>query len=68
MMAGKGNVKVCRSRSVAVVSKMPKRTWQVNYGCISKESCVSILREVRGESPEINIPPIGTTDKIAAVL
>ena|SRR5271165_4537942 len=29
---------------------------QVNYRCISKEPCVSILREGRGESPEINIP------------
>jgi hypothetical protein len=51
-MAGRGYVKVCRSRSVAVVSKMPKRTWQVNYRCISKESCGTVLREVRGELPE----------------
>jgi hypothetical protein len=48
----KGSVKACRSRSVAVVSKMRKRTWQLNYKCISKESCVSIPREVRGELPE----------------
>jgi len=31
---------------------MPKRIWQLNYKRISKESCVSILREVRGELPE----------------
>ena len=52
MMAGRGSVKVCRSRSGAVVSTMPKKTWQVNYKRISKESCVSIPREVRGELPE----------------
>src|ERR1019366_265777 len=52
MMAGRGSVKVCRSRSVAIVSKMPKRTWQLNYKSISKESCVSILGEVRGELPD----------------
>ena len=51
-MAGKGYVRVWRSPSVAVVSKMPKRTWQVNYKCISKESCVSILRAVHGELPD----------------
>jgi hypothetical protein len=50
-MAGKGYVKVFRSRSVAVASKTPKRIWQMNYWCTLKESCVSILREVRGELP-----------------
>ena len=30
---------------------MPKRTWQLNYLCVSKESSVSILRTVRGELP-----------------
>ena len=42
-----GSVKVRRPRSVAAVSKMPKRTWQLNYKRRSKEYCVSILREVR---------------------
>jgi hypothetical protein len=31
---------------------MPKRAWLLNYKRILKESCVSILREVRGELPE----------------
>ena len=33
-----------------------------------ERTLLSILREGRGESPEINISPISTTDKIAAVL
>src|ERR1017187_5459760 len=52
MTDGRGSLKACRSRFVAVVSKMPKRTWQLNYKCISKESCVSILRGARGKLPE----------------
>ena len=51
-MAGKGYVRVWQSLSMAVVSKMPKKTWQLNYKRILKESCVSILREVRVELPE----------------
>jgi proteasome lid subunit RPN8/RPN11 len=31
---------------------MPRKTWQVNYRFISKDSCVTILGEVRGELPE----------------
>ena len=49
-MAGKGSVGVCRSPFAAVVSKMPKRTWQVSSRCISKESSVGILRKVHGKS------------------
>jgi hypothetical protein len=49
MTDGRGSVKACRSQSRAVVSKMPRTTWQLNYKCISKESCASILREERGE-------------------
>ena len=51
-MAGRGSAKVRRSRSVAVVSKMRKRTWQLNYRRTSKESYVSIPKELRGELPE----------------
>jgi hypothetical protein len=52
MTDGRASVKACPSRSMAVVSKMPKRTSQRNYKCSSKQSCVSILREERGELPE----------------
>jgi hypothetical protein len=38
--------------TVAVVSKMRKRTWQLNYKPRSKKSCVTILRKVLGELPE----------------
>src|ERR1022692_224693 len=51
-MAGRGSVKVLRSRFVAAVSKTPRRTWQLNYKRRSNESCVSILGEVRGELRE----------------
>src|SRR5690242_18031769 len=57
MMAGKGYVRVYRSLSVAVASKMPKRTWQKNYRCISKESSESILRELRVGLRE-TLPPL----------
>src|ERR1017187_6232862 len=37
---------------------MPRRIWQRNYNCISKESCGSILREVRRSlSPKANQCP-----------
>src|ERR1700730_16577072 len=52
MTDGRGSVRAFRSLSRAVVSKMPKRTWQLNYKRISKNSCVSILRKARGELPE----------------
>ena len=31
---------------------MPRRTWQVNYSYVSKESYVSTLRRVYAELPE----------------
>ena len=38
-MAGRDAAKVRRSRSMAVASKMPRRTWQLNYRRTSKEFC-----------------------------
>jgi hypothetical protein len=46
---------LCKSLSVTVRGSSfedAKKTWQLNYKRISKESCVSIPREVRGELPE----------------
>src|SRR5580693_9340878 len=37
---------------MAIVSKMLRRTWQLNYKYISKQSCVSIVRETCGELPD----------------
>src|SRR5580704_17184223 len=57
MTDGRGSARACQSRSVAVVSKMPKRIWQLNYKRTSTKFYVSILRRARGELPE----PDGTT-------
>jgi hypothetical protein len=55
MTAGRASLSrlgVLRSPSVAVVSRMREKTWQLNYKSRSKKSCVTILRKVRGELRE----------------
>jgi hypothetical protein len=43
MTAGRAYAKVCHSPFVAIVSKMPRKIWQVSYNFILKNSYVSML-------------------------
>jgi hypothetical protein len=55
---------LCKSPSATVHGSSfedAKKNIQLNYKCISKESCVNILREMRSELPEPQYPAAGET-------